>query len=128
VEELALRFEAKVIFIQVVEPSFKTFDPHGSDQVMYGEMVDDLIKKAEAYLNALKGEYREKGVRVKTIVECGGVVGMISNIAEREDVDLIAMASHGWTGLSRVFYGSVAAGVLQQVNRPLLLIRARGDS
>jgi nucleotide-binding universal stress UspA family protein len=36
------------------------------------------------------------------------------------------MASHGRSGLSRVFYGSVANGVLHKVDRPLLLIRAEG--
>ena len=56
------------------------------------------------------------------------VFGKISNTAEREHADMIGMASHGRTGLGCVFYGSVAAGVLQQVNRPLLLIRARRDS
>ena len=47
--------------------------------------------------------------------------------AEREGVDLIAITSHGRTGLSQVFYGSVAAGVLHCVSRPLLLIRSRND-
>jgi nucleotide-binding universal stress UspA family protein len=42
----------------------------------------------------------------------------------QEEADLIAMASHGRSGLSRVFYGSVAAGVLHRVDRPLLLIRS----
>ncbi|MBU4426139.1 MAG: universal stress protein, partial [Proteobacteria bacterium] len=40
-------------------------------------------------------------------------------------VDLIAIASHGRSGLSRVFYGSVAAGILNRADRPLLLIRSR---
>ena len=51
----------------------------------------------------------------------------ITKIAEREGVDLIAMASHGWTGLSQVFYGSVTAGVLHRIDRPLLLIRSRDN-
>jgi hypothetical protein len=42
-------------------------------------------------------------------------------------VDLIALASHGRTGAARVFYGSVAAGVLHRVDRPLLIIRARNS-
>ena len=49
---------------------------------------------------------------------------MILDVAEREKVRLIAMASHGRTGLARVFYGSVAAGVLSQADRPLLIVRA----
>jgi nucleotide-binding universal stress UspA family protein len=35
------------------------------------------------------------------------------------------MASHGRGGLYRVFYGSVAAGVLHRIDRPLLLVRTR---
>ncbi|HUV92071.1 MAG TPA: universal stress protein, partial [Anaerolineales bacterium] len=69
---------------------------------------------------------RQKGIQAKSFVEQGPVVKTIINVAEREGVDLIAMASHGRSGLSRVFYGSVAAGVLNQVARPLLLIRAEG--
>ncbi|MGD8262810.1 MAG: universal stress protein [Desulfobacterales bacterium] len=44
--------------------------------------------------------------------------------AERENTDLMAFAGHGQNGLYRVFYGSVAAGVLHRIDRPLLLIRS----
>jgi nucleotide-binding universal stress UspA family protein len=54
-------------------------------------------------------------------------VEAITKTAELEGADLIAMASHGRTGLSQVFYGSVAAGVLHRANRPLLLVRSRDD-
>ena len=55
------------------------------------------------------------------------VVKAIIDAAERENADLVAMASHGRSGLSRAFYGSVAAGVLQRIDRPLLLIRSRNN-
>ena len=55
----------------------------------------------------------------------GPVVKEILDFAEEEKVDLIALSSHGRTGLSRLFYGSVAAGILHQVDRPLLVIRAQ---
>ena len=51
----------------------------------------------------------------------------ITETAEREGADLIAMASHGRSGLSQVFYGSVAAGVLRRIDRPLLLICSRNE-
>jgi len=41
--------------------------------------------------------------------------------------DLIAMATHGLSGLARVSYGSVAAGVLQAADIPILLIRSGSD-
>ncbi len=52
------------------------------------------------------------------------MVAEIIRTANTENVDLIAMASHGRGGLSRVFYGSVVTGVLQRIDRPLLKIRA----
>jgi nucleotide-binding universal stress UspA family protein len=54
-------------------------------------------------------------------------VEAIIDAAEREGADLIALASHGRTGLANVFYGSVAAGVLHRIDRPLLLVRSRGN-
>jgi nucleotide-binding universal stress UspA family protein len=54
----------------------------------------------------------------------GPTAKKILEMSEQEEADLIAMASHGRTGLARVFYGSVAAGVLHSADRPLLLIRS----
>ncbi len=54
----------------------------------------------------------------------GPPVEAIIAMAKEENVDLIALASHGRSGLARVFYGSVAAGILHRADRPLLLIRA----
>ena len=66
----------------------------------------------------------EKRIETDICVTHGPVVEQIIKIADGEDVDLIAIASHGRTGLSRAFYGSVAAGVLHRIDRPLLLIRS----
>ena len=94
---------------------------------MLREEFERRTKQAESYLAALQGEYREKGIEVRMRVVYGSAVEAILHAAEREGADLIAMASHGRTGLSQVFYGSVAAGVLHRVDRPLLLVRSRGD-
>ena len=65
------------------------------------------------------------GINSKIHVIYGPLLEGILNIAAQEDVDLIALASHGRGGLARVFYGSVAAGLLHRVDRPLLVIRSR---
>jgi nucleotide-binding universal stress UspA family protein len=67
------------------------------------------------------------GLDAAICVEDGPVVETILRVAERYEAGLIAMASHGRTGLGRVFYGSVAAGVLHGADRPLLLVRSGGD-
>jgi nucleotide-binding universal stress UspA family protein len=128
VEELAHRCEADVIFLQVIEPTPVQVVPDGyvSDVRVDVASQESTINVAQSYLDGLRGEFRQKGIQVKSFVEQGPVVKTIINVAEREGVELIAMASHGRSGLSRVFYGSVAAGVLNRVARPLLLIRAEG--
>lgn len=126
VEEIARCFEAKVLFLQVIEPIFVYRGTNGyiGDASLEENTREILVQRAKDYLTDLKGEFREKDIQAESFVDQGPVVGTIISVAEREDADLIAMASHGRTGLSRVFYGSVAAGVLHLVDRPLLLVRA----
>jgi nucleotide-binding universal stress UspA family protein len=125
VEALALEFGSKVILLRVIEPEQSLLSPQEAHPEVNIELLRAKRSEIEGYLAGLRGEFREKGIKVQMMVELGPVVDTIIKIAEQEYVDLIAMASHGRTGLERVFYGSVAAGVLQRVDRPLLLVRAR---
>lgn len=124
VEEMARYFEAKVVFMQVIESHSMMAGSYGAMD-LYVATSEQQTTEARAYLNVRRGKFHEKGIEVKVLVEHGPVVETIIDVAAREGADLIAMASHGRSGLSRVFYGSVAAGVLQRVDRPLLLVRSR---
>lgn len=76
-------------------------------------------------MNDVADQLRKKGITVHAMTRNGPVVKVILDTAVKEKTDLIAMASHGRSGLGRVFYGSVAAGVVQHIDRPLLIIRSR---
>jgi nucleotide-binding universal stress UspA family protein len=123
VEELTRRFQAKVILLQVLEAPWVAAGPEGT-YFEYQANLDQREKKARDYLDALQSAFREKGIEVEIQLDSAPVVDAIIKTADDREADLIAMASHGRSGLSRVFYGSVAAGVLQRVDRPLLLIRS----
>jgi nucleotide-binding universal stress UspA family protein len=124
VENLAQRYNAKVIFLQVVEPAPAVVGPEAAYTALHQQELAERTKQAESYLAARQGEFREKGIEARTRVVYGPVVEAIIDAAEGEGADLVALASHGRSGLSRVFYGSVAAGVLHRIDRPLLLIRS----
>jgi nucleotide-binding universal stress UspA family protein len=126
VEELALNTSSKIIFLQAVRLPI-IIDYEEDETVLYRKELEEHIKQTKSYLSALKEKFRNKGIEVKTCVMNGSVVKAIIDCAEREDADLIAMTSHGRTGLARTFYGSVAAGVLHQIDRPLKIIRSQGD-
>lgn len=127
VENLAQRYSAKVIFLQVVEPAPVVVLPEAAYTALPQQELAERAKQAESYLAARQGEFREKGIEARSRVVYGPVVEAIIGAAESEGADLVALASHGRSGLSRVFYGSVAAGVLHRIDRPLLLVRSRGD-
>jgi len=125
IEELALTFGAQVILLQVIEPHY-VYTSFAGYETINVEAISREAKthRVELYLSALVEEFREKGIIAKSIIEYESVAHTIMKIAEHEEVDLIAMASHGRTGLARVFYGSVAASLIHLVDRPLLIVRA----
>ncbi|MGD9278405.1 MAG: universal stress protein [Desulfobacterales bacterium] len=127
VENLARSLYAKVIFFKVAEPSLMLEYDEVIDMSMYLEKSDKQKKDAEAYLASLQKTFREKGIEARTLIGHGPVVKAIIDAAGHENAGLVAMASHGRGGLFRTFYGSVAAGVLQRIDRPLFLIRSRRD-
>ena len=125
VEELAQRHEAKVVFFRVVEPPPLMVTPGQPDLTLHQQKLEQETKEAELYLKAIQGEVQQLGINARMELGHGAVVEAIIAAAARRDADLIALASHGRSGLAQVFYGSVAAGVLQRVDRPLLLVRSQ---
>ena len=127
VEELAKRYDAQVILLQVVETVPLHTGPEGTAVALEQHELERHTEQALSYLTTVQEEFRAKDIDARTSIYYGSVVQAIIRAAECECADLIAMASHGRSGMSQVFYGSVAAGVLHRVDRPLLLVRSRGS-
>jgi nucleotide-binding universal stress UspA family protein len=79
---------------------------------------------AGVYLDSVAEHLREQGIEVSTAMRMGGVANVIIEYAEANEIDLIAMCTHGRTGLARWTLGSVADRVLRAGRIPLLLVRA----
>lgn len=132
VEELAKQHAAKLILLYVIEPSVLAMSPGISMMVApppqelesYWKSIQEAEQAGEKYLKRRSAALAKKGFSVETLIQRGDPVSTIVNTAQERKADLIAMTSHGRSGLARVFYGSVTSGVLQKVDRPLLLIRA----
>lgn len=88
------------------------------------QVLDDAKESAAAYLEAHADRLRRRGLRVTTSVgvaaQPGG--GILSEF-DAVGADMIAMATHGRRGLSRVILGSAADKVLRGLHHPLLLYR-----
>jgi nucleotide-binding universal stress UspA family protein len=125
-EQLAQMFRAKIVLVQVVEPVYISVGPPEVPVMISQELTQQRADDTDAYLTGWKVRLEKKGIEVVTRVEHGPIVSTIIQVAEQTGADLIALASHGRSGLARVFYGSVAAGLLQHADRTLLIVRSAG--
>lgn len=127
VEEIVRSSRGRIILLTSVEQRIY-FSTEGMPTSVDREELEDRLNRADAYLKGLQEEFRLKDIQAEFLVINQPAVEAINNVAEESGADLIAMASHGRSGLKRVFYGSVAAGVLQRVDRPLLIVRSRDEA
>lgn len=128
VESLAKSYGAHVILLRVIEPHSRYVNPMSAQVVIEQDIFRQETEEVETYLINQQDKLHQKGISSRVFVAYGPVVEEIIKAAEAEKADLIAIASHGRTGLSRVFYGSVVAGVLHRIDRPLLIIRSLDHS
>ena len=83
-------------------------------------------KQAQKYLDRIKQRLEAKGITIKTAVLSGKPAEEITNYASYRDCDLIIIASHGRSGISRWAYGSVAEKVFRSSCAPIMMVRAPG--
>lgn len=74
VEEMALRFKAKVIFLQVVNPFVPVMDSYTDLLEQSMEEIKRQTEKSKSYLSAWRANFRKKGIHSRKIVEQGPVV------------------------------------------------------
>jgi len=88
--------------------------------------LDELKQEALDYLERLAAPLRAEGVRVQVaVVERDAVAQAIVEYAEENEINLIAMTTHGRSGLSRLLFGSVAEEVVRHAPCPVLIIRVK---
>jgi len=109
----------EVILVRVVET--QDMDPEG-----FGGLIPRLKLEAAEYLAGVSGKLREAGWRVRASVEEGRPLERILETAAREKATLVALASHGRTGLARWVMGSVAEKVVRACPVPVLVLRPIG--
>lgn len=120
---LAPALGAEVVLIQVVEPV--RYMPSIDGLGAYTLPINDaeIEEEATGFLNRRAAELREKGVTVSTVVKTGAATELINNYAAENAIDLIAMSTHGLSGLSRWVFGSVTEKIVQYGNLPVLVVR-----
>ena len=96
-----------------------------SAPVSYTEEELKIIReRVMDYLTKSGESLKSKGVTVKTIVSTGNAADEILRAADQTKADLIAMSTHGRSGLRRLAFGSSTDKVLRGSHIPVLMVRA----
>jgi nucleotide-binding universal stress UspA family protein len=129
--EEALRFQSTLILFQVVREPL-TISPgipgEASMPVETETMLEETQKalnEANNYLEELAVPLREKSIQVETVTIPGRAGEAIVSYANRNNLNLIAIATHGRSGLGRAVFGSVADFVLRESGLPILVTKPK---
>ena len=112
-----------LILIRVLLPYTPMVAPDMPVPVV-AEATQEVEGEATEYLRRIAAAVSEKGLRVQVFTPSGDPARRIIDIAREMEVGLIAMTTHGRSGLSRVVFGSVAESVVREAPVPVLLMRA----
>lgn len=123
-KNLAKQLDVPIHLVRAVDPT--VINRVGSaglgiDYSAVDELITEEEQDATGFIDAQVAALTSEGYRATGVVLRGSAAAAI--ISATKDGDLVAMASHGRTGVRRWFLGSVAEEVLRQASVPVLLIR-----
>jgi len=122
-----------VIFVRVIEPArYLVVSPTASPQFSQtmqenAKMMEEEEKSSAAkYLKGVLSRVKQGEIKYKTDVLVGKVADSLVDYVDTNEVDLVLIATHGRSGISRWVRGSIADRVLRSSRAPVLMIRAGG--
>jgi nucleotide-binding universal stress UspA family protein len=123
---MAGSFKANLVLLFVVQ-KFEDYSGFFVPQMSIPDFEQDLFTQAEGKMHSFCGELeafaKEKGVvAVIGKVLVGDVAEQIVDFASEKQGGLIAMGTHGYKGLEKIMFGSVADKVVKTASCPVLTI------
>ena len=123
VEELAEALGASLVLYNAVLP-LDIYPGTEMTPARVGGIIDDLLAQGQSFLAEVAREIEGRGkVKVRSVVTIGFPVDEVVRVAGEVNAGLIALATHGRSGVNRWVMGSVADGVVRRSSLPCLLVR-----
>jgi nucleotide-binding universal stress UspA family protein len=116
---------AELVLLDVVQPIASTVWTPGAaltSSVVTADVTQRQEEHARHYLDGVARRLQAAGVGVRTRIElAAGVASAILDVARDEQAGLVALATHGRSGLARLALGSIADKVVRGSRTPVLL-------
>lgn len=119
----AQQFNASLTLMYVVEPTIYPSD-FGFGQVGFPNVEKELQDKAIQEMQELIATMVPPTVKSSAVVDSGIPFVEITLYAQRKNIDLIIVATHGTTGVEHILFGSTAEKIIRKSPCPVLVVRA----
>ena len=116
VEKFAADFKSSIALLQVVYA-------HAFPGVNLSKAETEAVKQGEDYLKKIEDQLKAKGFTVDSHVRYGDAAEEILDHASQKDIDMIALTTHGRSGVKRFLLGSVVSKILRHSPKPVFLVR-----
>lgn len=114
----------EVILLKVIETEVFTIPRGYETSVDFAALREAHRAEAGTYLEGVQSRLRSEGIDVTIALLEGRPAETIVEFTRNRPVDLIVIGTHGYTGMKRLMFGSVALRVLHDADVPVLLIRS----
>lgn len=121
--DIAKAFNSKITVVQVM-----TLDPYIAAEYISNGQSNQLIERAREFIqdniNTAKESFLAEDVQVETrLLEGENITHTLAQAVNDLKIDLVVLSSHGRTGLKKIIMGSVAQGLLTELQVPVLVVK-----
>ncbi len=119
-QALAKSENAEIVLLSV--PMVPSIDYLARTPALANKIIEDTEIETEKYLEKEEARLKEEGAKVTSLIREGPIPEMILKVADEVHADVIAMSTHGRSGIQRWLMGSVADRVVRHSHIPVMLI------
>ena len=116
---------AQLLIVHVIEPTPYVAGREFAGAEIYTQLDELATRNAESSMRKLIGRLKKLKVRAESLLLRGLSHEQIVKAAKNKKADMIVIGTHGRTGLSKLFMGSVAGKVVSLASCPVLTVRGR---
>ncbi len=116
VEKFATDYKSSISLLQVALA-------HSFPGKNLAEAEREAVKQSEDYLKKIEAQLKAKGYKVDTHVRYGEPAEEILEHASQKDIDLVAITTHGRSGVKKFLLGGIVSKILRHSPKPIFLVR-----
>lgn len=123
--KLAKENSARLLVVHVIEPTPYVAGGEFGGAEIYMKLEDATKRNAQSSMSKLMQRLKKLKIKAESLLLRGAAHEQIVKAAKSKKADMIVIGTHGRTGLSKLFLGSVAGKVVSLATCPVMTVRGR---